>query len=158
VVEEIVLRSVAVKASIVSRDERESGDRALLNFGHTIGHALEAEGAFTRLLHGEAVSLGMVAALRVGVALGVTDAAIAGRILELLERLGLPTDIDAQPLATALPFVSLDKKRRAGSVRFVLLSALGQPLLRDLSPSSLPELLASGSEPHANFAAARGSS
>ena len=66
---EVALRSVAVKAAIVARDERESGDRALLNFGHTVGHALEAEGGFARLTHGEAVSLGMVAALRVGVAL-----------------------------------------------------------------------------------------
>ena len=63
--------SISVKAAVVSRDERESGERAHLNLGHTLGHALEAEGGFVRLTHGEAVSLGMVAALRVGVAMGV---------------------------------------------------------------------------------------
>jgi shikimate kinase/3-dehydroquinate synthase len=140
-VEEVAFRSVAVKASIVSRDERESGDRALLNFGHTVGHALEAEGGYTRLTHGEAVSLGMVAALRAGVALGVTDPQVALRVTQLLGRLGLPTDLDAQPLGAALPLISLDKKRRRGAVRFVLLRGLGEAFLRDLDPASLPSLL-----------------
>jgi shikimate kinase/3-dehydroquinate synthase len=142
VVEELAFRSVAVKAAIVSRDERESGDRALLNFGHTVGHALEAEGGYTRLTHGEAVALGMVAALRAGVALGVTDPEVAHRVTRLLGALGLPTDLDAQPLGAALPLVSLDKKRRRGAVRFVLLRGLGEAILRDLDPASLPSFLA----------------
>ena len=120
-VEELTFRAVAVKAAIVSRDERESGERALLNFGHTVGHALEAEGAFDRLTHGEAVALGTVAALRVGVASGVTDPVLAQRVVRLLGRLGLPNDLDAQPLSDALPLVALDKKRRRGAIRFVLL-------------------------------------
>ncbi|MFT3773801.1 MAG: 3-dehydroquinate synthase [Minicystis sp.] len=139
--QEIVQRSVAVKAAIVARDERESGDRALLNFGHTVGHALEAEGGYTRLTHGEAVSLGMVAALRVGVALGVTDAPLAERTIALLSRLGLPTDLDAQPLRAALPLVGLDKKRRGGAIRFVLLRALGEAILRPIAPDALEQLL-----------------
>jgi shikimate kinase/3-dehydroquinate synthase len=140
-VDELVVRSVAVKAAIVSRDERESGERAHLNFGHTIGHALEAEGGFLRLTHGEAVALGMVAALRVGVALGVTPTGLAKRVLALLNQLGLPTDLDAEPLARALPLVTLDKKRRAGAVRFVLLQELGEPLTQMIPPSDLPGLL-----------------
>ncbi len=140
-VETLAFRSIAVKAAIVSRDERESGDRALLNFGHTVGHALEAQGGYTRLTHGEAVALGMVAALRVGVAEGVTDPALASRVSALLGRLGLPVDLDAQPLAEALPLVALDKKRRRGSIRFVLLRGLGDALVRDIDPASLPRLL-----------------
>jgi shikimate kinase/3-dehydroquinate synthase len=140
-VEELVYRSVAVKAAIVARDERESGDRALLNFGHTIGHALEAEGNFTRLTHGEAVSLGMVAMLRAGLALGVTDAADASRVVALLTRLGLPVDLDAQPLAAALGFVSLDKKRRGAGVRAVFLRRVGAAFVRETPLADLPGLL-----------------
>jgi shikimate kinase/3-dehydroquinate synthase len=140
-VEEIVLRSVAVKAAIVARDEREAGDRALLNFGHTLGHALEAEGGFSRLTHGEAVALGMVAALRVGEALGATPPALARRVTSLLARVGLPTDLDAQPVAQALPFVALDKKRRGGAIRFVLLHGLGDARVREVAPEALPALV-----------------
>jgi shikimate kinase/3-dehydroquinate synthase len=137
VVEAMVSGSIAVKAAIVARDERESGDRALLNFGHTVGHALEAHGAYSRLTHGEAVSLGMVAALRLGVALGATDPALADRVVALLSRVGLPTDLDAQPLAEALPLVSLDKKRRGGAIRFVLLHGLGDARVREIEPQAL---------------------
>jgi shikimate kinase/3-dehydroquinate synthase len=140
-VEELALRSVAVKAAIVARDERESGDRALLNFGHTVGHALEAEGGFTRLTHGEAVGLGMVAMLRAGEVLGVTGAGVTERVMSLLERLGLPVDLGAQPLGAALRFVALDKKRRAGAVRAVLLREVGVPLLREIPLGVLPDLL-----------------
>jgi shikimate kinase/3-dehydroquinate synthase len=136
-----VRAAVAVKTAIVARDERESGDRALLNFGHTLGHALESEGGYARLTHGEAVSLGMVAALRIGAALGVTPPPLAARVTALLAKLGLPTDLDAQPLAAALPLVGLDKKRRGGAIRFVLLRALGDAIVRPLAPDSLSALL-----------------
>ncbi len=139
---ELALRSVAVKAAIVARDEREAGDRALLNFGHTVGHALEAEGGFARLTHGEAVSLGMIAALRVGVAQRVTPPGIAERVARLLGRLGLPVDLDAQPLSAALPLVALDKKRRKGAIRFVLLHALGDARTHAIDPSALGPMLA----------------
>jgi shikimate kinase/3-dehydroquinate synthase len=142
VVEEIALRSVAVKAAIVARDERESGDRALLNLGHTVGHALEAEGGFSRLTHGEAVSLGMVAALRVGEALGVTAPSLGRRVTALLARLGLPVDLDGEPVREALAFVALDKKRRGGAIRFVVLHGLGDARVHEVAPSELPALLA----------------
>jgi shikimate kinase/3-dehydroquinate synthase len=142
VVQEIVARSVAVKAAIVARDERENGERALLNFGHTVGHALEAEGGFHRLTHGEAVSLGMIAALRVGARLGVTSEETAKRVAALLGRLGLPVDLDAQPVEKALPLVGLDKKRRAGAVRFVLVHGLGEAGVHPVRPDDLPALVA----------------
>lgn len=140
-VEELTLRSVAVKAAIVARDETEAGDRALLNFGHTLGHALEAEGGFTRLTHGEAVSLGMVAMLRAGRALGVTDPADADRVVRLLSRLGLPVDVDAEPLASAMRFVTLDKKRRGDAVRAVVMHRIGATKVHPLAIDALPGLL-----------------
>ncbi|MCC6554108.1 MAG: 3-dehydroquinate synthase [Polyangiaceae bacterium] len=142
VMTEVIRRSVAVKAAIVARDEREAGDRALLNFGHTLGHALEAEGAFLRLTHGEAVSLGMVAMLRAGVALGLTPPDLAARVTALLTRLGLPVRIEDQPIPAALHLLSLDKKRRATSIRAVLLQAPGHAIVEEIPHDRLAALLA----------------
>lgn len=125
-VEELIIRSLHVKTSIVSRDERESGERMLLNFGHTIGHALEAAGNYSRLTHGEAVALGMVAILRYGVARGVTGPEAASRIEELLVRLGLPTKYEDELLEQALLLLGHDKKRVASNLRLVLLEEVGR--------------------------------
>jgi shikimate kinase/3-dehydroquinate synthase len=140
VLEAALARAVAVKAALVTLDERESGPRALLNFGHTLGHALEAAGDFERWTHGEAVALGMVAALRVGVALQITDPAAAERLLALLAALALPTHLTAEDVATALPFLSFDKKRRGSNVRLILVSTLGRALPRDLPLLDLAQL------------------
>ena len=118
--------SVRVKAGVVGRDEREAGERAHLNLGHTIGHALEAHGGFARLLHGEGVALGLVAAARVGRSLGLTPAALEADLVRVLERLGLPTRLDAEPLAAALPLVGLDKKRDGAEVGFVVVREPGR--------------------------------
>jgi shikimate kinase/3-dehydroquinate synthase len=133
--------SIRVKAGVVSRDERESGERAHLNLGHTIGHALEAEGGFERLTHGEAVGLGMVAALRIGVRLGVTPKSLASEVEHLLGRMALPVDLDAEPLERALKWVSYDKKRQGGSLRMILVRAPGAVEIKRLNPAELPELL-----------------
>jgi shikimate kinase/3-dehydroquinate synthase len=132
VVLQIVRRCVAVRASVVSRDERESGLRAALNLGHTLGHALEAHGGYGRLTHGEAVSLGLVAALRIGERLQLTPGDLATRAVRLLERLGLPTDPHAYGLAQAAKLVGYDKKRAGAQLRFVLVSALGQVVFKSL--------------------------
>jgi shikimate kinase/3-dehydroquinate synthase len=124
-IEEIVRRCVRVKASIVSRDERESGLRATLNLGHTVGHALEAFGGYTALTHGEAVSLGLVAALRLGERLGYTPSDLSGRIVALLTTLGLPSSLANQPLAAAADLVGHDKKRAGAAIRFVFARAAG---------------------------------
>ena len=89
---EVVRRSIRVKARIVGEDEREAGLRAVLNLGHTVGHALEANAGYSRLTHGEAISLGLVAAGRIGVRLGVTPEPLAARVESLLAGLGLPWD------------------------------------------------------------------
>jgi len=125
VIAEIVRRSVRVKARIVSFDERESGLRAVLNLGHTVGHALEAQAGYFGLTHGEAVSLGLVAALQLGEKLGHTPADLSVRTLELLRRLGLPASLIGQPLAAATGLIGHDKKRAGSAVRFVFARKLG---------------------------------
>ena len=129
--------AAAVKASIVSRDEHEAGLRAVLNLGHTLGHALESAGGFGRWLHGEAVSLGTVAALRVGVELGRTPAGLPERVEALLARLGLPVHLDRAEVEAALPLLALDKKRSDDAVRFVFVTAPGKA---EFAPISLVEL------------------
>lgn len=126
--------SVAYKARVVSEDERDvTGARAALNFGHTVGHALEAHGGYTTLTHGEAVALGMIAALRVGVVRGVTPPALLDRTTRLLSELGLPTDLDAHDLAAALPRILHDKKRENANIAYVLVPEVGRVVLRRLS-------------------------
>ena len=113
-----------------------------MNLGHTIGHALEAHGGFERLTHGEAVALGLVAALRIGVSLGVTPRDLAKDVGQVLTRLGLPANLDDQPLAAALPLVAYDKKREAGKLRFILVRGPGSVEIAGISGSDLPRLLA----------------
>lgn len=129
---EMVHRSVALKAWVVGTDERESGIRAWLNLGHTIGHALEAQGEYSRLTHGEAVSLGMVAALRVGERLGETPRELTERVVALLARLGLPSNLAGEPLTEAAALLGHDKKRAGAKLRFVLARGVGSVSLADL--------------------------
>jgi shikimate kinase/3-dehydroquinate synthase len=136
-----VRSSVAVKAGVVGRDEREKGERAHLNLGHTVGHALEAQGGFERLTHGEAVSLGLVAALRIGRALGVTGAALSDQVIDVLAQMGLPVDLDREPLDEALRFIGYDKKRQGSTLRFVLVRAPGSLEIAPISPAEVPALL-----------------
>lgn len=123
---ELVRRSVRVKARIVGMDERESGLRAILNLGHTVGHALEAHGGYTRLGHGEAVSLGLVAALELGAQLGASAPALVKRTVELLGALGLPSSLDGQPLVEAAGLIGLDKKRAGDRLRLIVARDVGR--------------------------------
>jgi shikimate kinase/3-dehydroquinate synthase len=123
---ELVRRSIRVKARIVSFDERESSVRATLNLGHTVGHALEAQAGYTALTHGEAVSLGLVAALRLGEVLGQTPPALRERTTRLLERLGLPVRLDRASLEAAASLIGHDKKRSGANLGFVVARELGR--------------------------------
>jgi 3-dehydroquinate synthase len=122
---EIITAAVQVKADVVTNDERETGRRAILNFGHTIGHALESESAYA-LLHGEAVSLGMVAALTLGRARGVTEAALVPRATALLAKLGLPVDVGQRLSPQVLARIEVDKKRLSDGVKFIFVPRAGQ--------------------------------
>jgi 3-dehydroquinate synthase len=122
-----ILLSCAHKAGVVARDETEQGERALLNFGHTFGHAIEAEQGFGGLNHGEAVAVGMVLAARLSAALGRAPPADALRLAALLDRLGLPislpTGLDANAL---LARMRLDKKAVSGQLRLILWRGIGR--------------------------------
>ena len=138
----IIEAAVRVKVDVVVADERESGRRAVLNFGHTVGHAIEAASGF-QLLHGEAVSLGMIAALALGVARGVTEPGLLARTAALLARLGLPVDVKHRLGADVLDRMEVDKKRVSDAVRFVLVPRPGQAIIQGIALDELrQELLA----------------
>jgi len=123
--ETLITECIRIKAEVVSGDERESGERRILNFGHTVGHALEAESNYKRFLHGEAVAWGMIAACRIGVNMEITDEATARRIVDLVLSYGpLPkVDVNAKRVFQRL---LADKKAVGGAPHFVLASAMGQ--------------------------------
>jgi 3-dehydroquinate synthase len=124
---EAIARKVIYKAGVIARDETEQGERALLNLGHTFGHALETAGNYTTLLHGEGVAVGMVLAARLSERLGLSEAADTARLQTLLERTGLPTAIPPgmQP-DVLLGLMRLDKKNLAGTLRLILWRGIGQ--------------------------------
>lgn len=133
-ISDVVARSAAIKAKIVSEDEKERGIRIILNYGHTIAHGLEAATNYERFLHGEAVSIGMMGAVMISRQMGLVFQELVDRQQNLLRRFGLPvtcTDVDIEGLLRA---VELDKKVVGRKVRWVLLTAVGQPVVRDNVP------------------------
>ena len=135
----VVRACVRQKAAVVAADEREErGDRAVLNFGHTVGHAVETLTGYREFLHGEAVAIGMVAAARVSRALGRCDLATVARLERLLKAAGLPTEIpgDLAPSALALA-MQRDKKTAGGRVRFVCLEEIGRTAFVELSTQDI---------------------
>lgn len=135
---EVVERCVQLKASVVERDERERGLRRLLNFGHTVGHAVEKATAYSRLLHGEAVAMGMVAAARLSERLGVCGSEVSTRIQSLLSALGLATEIPADvERAAVIDAVAYDKKAQGSKVVFVLAEGIGRCVQRELDRGSI---------------------
>jgi 3-dehydroquinate synthase len=124
----IVMRCCRIKAQVVTLDERELGLRAVLNFGHTLGHALEAAAGYGRLAHGEAVAIGMVAAARLSRNRGLCRDADVARLARLLARLGLPVR-SPLPGDRVLPYLAQDKKGRRGVPRFVLTGGIADVTL-----------------------------
>jgi 3-dehydroquinate synthase len=120
-----IRRSCEIKAEIVARDEREQGDRALLNLGHTFGHAIEAATGYTQWLHGEAVGAGMMMAATMSRECGLIASSDAERLKSLLERAGLPALVRGVTPAQMQDHMRIDKKVKDGRVRFVLLRAIG---------------------------------
>lgn len=147
---EAIARSCRYKAEVVARDPFEHGDRALLNFGHTFGHAIETEqgyaGAADGLVHGEAVAVGMVLAARLSAMLGRASEADASRLERLLDRLGLPVRIPAGLAPDRLlARMRLDKKADAAGLRFILWDGIGQGrVVRDVPETAVLEVLAGG--------------
>jgi 3-dehydroquinate synthase len=125
-----VRRSCELKARIVGEDERESGARALLNFGHTFGHAIEAGAGYGAWLHGEAIAAGMVMASELSKNLGLISGSDLRRVRELVKRAGLPVAGPALAPQQLMELMALDKKAAKGSTRFVVLEAIGRATLR----------------------------
>ena len=140
----VVEASARIKARIVSRDEREEGPRRALNFGHTIGHALEASVGYGRLLHGEAVALGMVAEARIGMALGVTPPDVPPRLRSLLRRVGLAENLDKIRLHALADRIHYDKKKSGDDIRLTLPDAIGSTRELRVTRLGLARLLKSG--------------
>ncbi len=140
--EHAIRRSCEIKAGIVAKDEREQGLRAVLNLGHTFGHAIEAATGYAEWLHGEAVGAGMLVAATLSARLGWLTAADVERIRTLLQRAGLPLKPPAIGSARALEHMTMDKKTRDGHIRLVLLKRLGTAeLTEDYDAAALQSVL-----------------
>jgi 3-dehydroquinate synthase len=142
----IIRRSCEIKAEVVSQDEREGGLRAILNFGHTVGHAIETAENYT-MRHGYAVAIGMVYASRLAHATGLCDASVPGRVENLIKSFGLPTDLSAlsrKPAVVELmDNMQVDKKAEGGKVKFVLPKKIGEVVVtKEWEERRLQELLA----------------
>lgn len=141
-----VKRSCQIKAEVVGQDERESGLRAILNFGHTFGHAIEAGMGYGAWLHGEAVGCGMVMATRLSARMGLVDNAFVERIKAVVEAAGLPVRApvldEGDNVARYLSLMRLDKKSEAGEIRFVLVDGGGKALLQGAPDAVVGEVIA----------------
>ena len=124
-IKELIERNVRIKASVVAEDEKEAGVRAILNFGHTFAHAIENTLGYGKMLHGEAVAVGMCAAARLGALCGTCSKDVEQRLSKLLELIGLPTKAELPSAAELLAVMEKDKKVEGGKIRFVLPACVG---------------------------------
>ena len=137
---EVIRRSMAIKANVVSQDERETlGIRIMLNYGHTIGHALESSTEYGRFLHGEGVAVGMMGAASMAQEMGLHSQDLVDRQRRLLERFNLPTSAKGVNVIDMLNGMSLDKKSQGGSNRWVMLEEVGRSVVRSDVPKELVE-------------------
>ncbi|HZO09992.1 MAG TPA: 3-dehydroquinate synthase [Myxococcota bacterium] len=134
-------RAVEIKAEVVRRDERESGPRMLLNFGHTLAHAIEALAGYRGPLHGEAVAIGMVYAAERSEALGYAPLGTAARLEKLCRRLGLPTEPPGYPRSAYLTALRVDKKKQNSRIHYVVLEGVGSARTVPLLPSEVAAAL-----------------
>jgi len=139
-----VRRSCANKADVVAEDERESGRRAILNFGHTFGHAIETATNYTRYMHGEAVAIGMLMAADLSVRRGWVELAVLTRLRTMLEKAGLPTKApEGISVDRFLELMGADKKVLDGALRLILLKQVGDAVISDDTPPDLLRALLS---------------
>jgi 3-dehydroquinate synthetase len=136
---DVVRRSVAIKARVVSQDERETlGIRTLLNYGHTVGHAIEAATGYTQYLHGEAVAIGMMAAAHISHELGMLSATDVARQRAVLEAYGLPVAARGVNADAVLAATRMDKKTAGKRINWVLLDRIGHAAVRaDVPPEAV---------------------
>lgn len=145
VLEEVVFRSASIKAEVVARDELDWGLRNILNFGHTIGHAIETVSDF-KIEHGGAVAIGMVAAATISKRMGILDNSEFKRLKGVIKELGLPTEIAGHKAPEILQAMKHDKKIVAGRIRFILPRRMGEAFLSDEVDLSLVEQVLTGQQ------------
>jgi 3-dehydroquinate synthase len=146
---DLIPRNCRFKAKIVEQDERESGLRAILNFGHTVGHAIESLTGYTRYLHGEAVAIGMLTEIAVGITMGIPSEDLFAQVLDLFRRANYPLDLPDISGERIVEAMHLDKKVEQQTIRMVIPKRLGQVEVRDIKDekiiingwASLPERL-----------------
>ena len=142
-----VYRCCELKAKVVAMDEREAGARALLNFGHTFGHAIESEMGYGQWLHGEAVGCGMRIASQLSCQLGLIDTPTKRRIERLIAAAGLPTQAPNWPAQIYLKAMAHDKKAESGEIRYVLLQAMGKAFVRPVDDQAVSQALKASQGP-----------
>jgi len=144
VLEDVVLETVRIKAEIVGKDEKEAGLRAILNYGHTIGHAVEAVSGF-QLKHGQAVAIGMIAAAKISSRMGMLDEREVAGLEKIVKSAGLPTKMPELDVEKVIQAMKHDKKVLEEKVRFVLLKSIGHAYIADeVDPSLVEEVLIGG--------------
>jgi 3-dehydroquinate synthase len=139
---EVIATSCAIKARVIEKDEREDDYRAILNFGHTVGHALEAATHYRKYLHGEAVAIGMAKAAAISYQQGFCDAKTLGRIIKLIKMAGLSTEIP-QELSTQslIEGMEVDKKSADGKIKFVVCTGIGKTCFHLLTAEQIAAAL-----------------
>lgn len=138
-IEDVIYECLDIKRKIVENDEKEHGERALLNFGHTCGHAIEKLWKFTTVSHGEAVGIGMVMISRAGESAGITEKGTADKISELLKKYGL-SSADSHSVSEIVNAMNSDKKRTGSGIKFVVLSHIGESYIYPVKYEDIPQL------------------
>lgn len=137
---ELIESCVRIKIKVVEEDETEEGIRRILNFGHTIGHSVEKLGNFTELSHGEAVSIGMVAAVKIGKGLGITGESCVDRLTEILQGFSLPTEIP-RSVEDVYEALLSDKKKQGDSIHFVFIEDFGKAMIKKIAVTELKQIM-----------------
>jgi 3-dehydroquinate synthase len=139
---QVIATCCAIKARVVEQDEREDDYRAVLNFGHTVGHALEAATDYQRFLHGEAVAIGMAKAAAISLQQGFCDRKSFERVIQLIKKVGLPTELPSSiSIANLLQGMEVDKKAAAGKIKFVMCDGIGKTRFHWLAPGEIASAL-----------------
>lgn len=139
IIDDIIYECDLLKAGVVERDEKEHGERALLNFGHTAGHAIEKLHNFTSISHGEAVGIGMVMITKAGEENGITQKGTSQRIADVLKKYNLLTQ-DTHSVEEIVGAMSADKKRTATSIKFAMLRSIGDSFINQIDNEDIPKL------------------
>lgn len=139
IIDEVIYECADIKRGVVERDEKEAGERALLNFGHTCGHAIEKLCNFSGVSHGEAVGIGMVMISLAGEKAGITEKGTADKIAVLLKKYGLKTETDL-PIAQIVQNMAFDKKRTSGGIKLIMLKSIGSSFIEPMPMDGVKSL------------------